>query len=264
MSIHGASELSSSKLLQAENKLKQDVMVRSRACRLVGERSELVKQLEKAGKLISPKYYCATKGGYCADEDVCVALVSRAHLPTRYGDFEIAVFQNNKDGKEHLAVIRGDVNGASDVPVRIHSQCQTGDLFGSLRCDCRDQLEHALQTFGKLDQAVLLYLKQEGRGIGIANKIRAYELQEQGYDTVEANLALGMPDDSRDYRIGAAMLKLLNVASIVLFTNNPQKINGLEKNGIQVVRREPIIIAANPHNVNYLQTKKEKSGHLID
>jgi GTP cyclohydrolase II len=247
-----------------ENKLEQDFLVRSRACRLVGERSDLVKQLEKEGKLISPKYFCATKGGYCSDDDVCVALVSRAQLPTRYGEFEIAVFQNNKDGKEHLAVIRGDVREACEVPVRVHSQCQTGDLFGSLRCDCREQLEHALLTFGKLNQAVLLYLKQEGRGIGIANKIRAYELQEQGYDTVEANLALGMPDDSRDYRIGAAMLKLLNVASIVLFTNNPQKIKGLENNGVKVVRREPIIVPANPHNVNYLQTKKEKSGHLID
>lgn len=244
--------------------MEQESILRSRACRLVGKRSDLIKQLEQQGKLISPRYYCTTKGGYCADADVCVALVSRAHLPTRYGEFEIAVFLNNKDAKEHIALIRGDVKQATEVPVRVHSQCQTGDLFGSLRCDCREQLEHALTAFGKKDRAVLLYLKQEGRGIGIANKIRAYELQEQGYDTVEANIALGMPDDTRDYRIGASMLNLLDVTSIVLFTNNPNKIEGLEKNGVKIVRREPIIMLPNPHNVNYLQTKKEKSGHLID
>ncbi len=236
----------------------------SRACRFVGNRNELIKQLEREGKLISPRYYCQAKGGYCADDSVCVALVSRAHLPTRYGEFDIAIFENSRDGEEHLAITRGDLVNATEVPVRVHSQCQTGDIFGSLRCDCRDQLEHALRTFGQLQCAVLLYLKQEGRGIGLANKIRAYHLQEQGLDTVEANEALGFPDDLRTYELAAAMLRLLQVQSIVLYTNNPQKITGLEENGISIVRREPIVMPPNPYNINYLDTKKKKAGHLID
>jgi len=244
--------------------LEQKVLKRSRACRFVGQQNEAIAKLEKEGKLISPKYYCMSQHGFCADDAVCVALISRANLPTRYGDFEIAVFENNKDGKEHLAIIRGDVAGATEVPLRVHSQCQTGDLFGSLRCDCRDQLEHALITFGKEERAILLYLKQEGRGIGIGNKIRAYHLQEQGLDTVEANEALGFPDDMRTYEVGASMLKLLEVESIVLFTNNPAKIKGLEENGIKIVRREPIIIPPNSYTVQYLKTKKLKSGHMLD
>ena len=247
-----------------EIKLNQTLLKRSRPCRFIGEKNRLIKKLEKEGKLISPEYYCLEKGGYCADDSICVALVSRASLPTRYGKFEIAVFQNNKDGKDHLALIRGDVNGAIEVPVRVHSQCQTGDLFGSLRCDCRDQLEHALRTFSSMKRSLLLYLKQEGRGIGLANKIRAYHLQEHGLDTVEANLALGLPDDMRTYEISAAMLKLLNVKSIVLFTNNPQKIKGLEENEIEIVRREPISVTPTPFNKEYLTTKKIKSGHLLD
>ncbi|MDZ7264206.1 MAG: GTP cyclohydrolase II [candidate division KSB1 bacterium] len=236
----------------------------SRACRFVGKRNELIKQLEKEGKLISPRYYCHAKGGYCADDSVCVALVSRAHLPTRFGEFDIAIFENSRDAEEHLAITRGDLVNATEVPVRVHSQCQTGDIFGSLRCDCRDQLEQALKTFGQQDRAVLLYLKQEGRGIGLANKIRAYHLQEQGLDTVEANEALGFRDDLRTYEIAAAMLRLLQVQSIVLYTNNPQKITGLEENGIPIVRREPIVMPANPFNVDYLKTKKKKAGHWLD
>ena len=237
---------------------------RSRACRFVGERNELIKRLEKEGKIISPQYFCMAKGGYCADDAVCVALVSRAHLPTRFGEFDITIFENNKDQKEHLAITRGNLDDAAEVPVRVHSQCQTGDIFGSLRCDCRDQLEHALATFAHMDKAALLYLKQEGRGIGLANKIRAYHLQEQGLDTVEANEALGFQDDLRSYEIAASMLKLLNIKSIVLLTNNPEKINGLTNNGIKIDRREPIIMAPTPYNVDYLNTKKQKAGHLLE
>ncbi len=214
--------------------------------------------------MISPKYYCMAQGGYCADDNVCIALVSRAHLPTRLGDFEIAIFENNKDEEEHLAIIRGNLDDATEVPVRVHSQCQTGDIFGSLRCDCRDQLEHALKTFAQLDKAALLYLKQEGRGIGLANKIRAYHLQEQGLDTVEANLAMGFRDDLRTYEIAASMIKLLNIKSIVLYTNNPEKIKGLSDNGIQIIRREQIVMPPTPYNIDYLQTKKIKAGHLLD
>jgi len=244
--------------------LEQLEIKRSRACKFIGNRSELIKQLEKDGKLFTPQYYCMAKGGYCADDDVCVALVSLAHLPTRFGDFDIAIFENNKDQKEHLAITRGNLDNAIEVPVRVHSQCQTGDIFGSLRCDCRDQLEHALQTFAVMDKAALLYLKQEGRGIGLANKIRAYHLQQQGLDTVEANEALGFKDDLRTYEIAASMLKLLNVKSIVLFTNNPEKINGLAENGVEIVRREPIVMPTNPYNINYLETKKRKAGHLLN
>lgn len=237
---------------------------RSRACRFVGERSKLIKKLENEGKLFTPRYYCMAKGGYCADDDVCVALVSSAHLPTRFGEFDIAIFENNKDQREHLAILRGNVENATEVSVRVHSQCQTGDIFGSLRCDCRDQLEHALRTFATMDKAALLYLKQEGRGIGLANKIRAYHLQEQGLDTIEANQSLGFQDDLRTYEIAASMIKLLNIKSIVLLTNNPEKIRGLTENGIEIVRREPIVMPSNPYNISYLETKKKKAGHLLD
>lgn len=242
----------------------QQEIKHSRACRFVGERNALIKQLETEGKLLTPRYYCNAKGGYCADENVCVALVSRAHLPTRFGEFDISIFENNRDGKEHLAITRGSLENATEVAVRVHSQCQTGDIFGSLRCDCREQLEHALMTFSTLDKAALIYLKQEGRGIGLANKVRAYHLQEQGLDTVEANKALGFQDDLRTYEIAASMLRLLGVKSIVLFTNNPKKIDGLTGNDIQVVRREKIVMPPNPFNVAYLDTKKQKAGHLLD
>jgi len=246
------------------NKVEQFEIKRSRACRFVGERSQLIKQLEQEGKLFSPQYYCMAMGGYCADDDVCVALVSRAYLPTRFGEFDIAIFENNKDQEEHLAITRGDLENAIEVPVRVHSQCQTGDIFGSLRCDCRDQLEHALETFAQLDKAAFLYLKQEGRGIGLANKIRAYHLQEQGLDTIEANIALGFRDDLRTYEIAASMLKLLKIKSIVLYTNNPEKIKGLSNNGIEIIRRERIVMPPTPYNIDYLETKKKKAGHLLD
>lgn len=250
-------------LIFQERKLDQKFIKRSRPCRFVGEKNDLIRQLEKEGKLFNPEYFCMNKNGYCADDSVCVALVAQAHLPTRFGEFDISIFQNNKDEKDHIAITRGDLKSAKEVPIRVHSQCQTGDLFGSLRCDCRDQLEHALKTFSSLDKAVLLYLKQEGRGIGLANKIRAYHLQEQGLDTVEANEALGFPDDTRTYEIAASMIKLLGIESIVLFTNNPEKMNGLTENGIVISRREPIVMPANPHNIHYLETKKNKAGHLL-
>lgn len=242
----------------------EQAITQSRACRFVGERSALIRQLEKEGKLLTPRYYCNAKGGYCADDDVCVALVSRAHLPTRFGEFDISIFENNRDGKEHLAITRGNLENATEVAVRVHSQCQTGDIFGSLRCDCREQLEHALMTFSTLDKAALIYLKQEGRGIGLANKVRAYHLQEQGLDTVEANQALGFQDDLRTYEIAASMLRLLGVKSIVLYTNNPHKIQGLTGSDIHVVRREKIVMLPNPYNIDYLDTKKLKAGHLLD
>jgi GTP cyclohydrolase II len=195
---------------------------------------------------------------------VCVKIASIADLPTRYGDFHIVAFWNNRDGKEHAALVKGDVTGGEDVPVRLHSECLTGDALGSLRCDCRDQLEAALNKIGQMETGIVLYLRQEGRGIGFLNKIRAYGLQDYGYDTVEANIALGFRDDERDYAVAAHMLESLKVKSIRLMTNNPRKLNDLTKYGVNVNSRIPHILPPNPHNVFYLKTKAEKSGHLID
>lgn len=200
----------------------------------------------------------------CGDNHVCVSIASIAELPTRFGDFHIVAFYNNKDGKEHAAIVKGDVTDAEDVPVRIHSECLTGDALGSLRCDCRDQLEAALTAIGKMEKGMVLYLRQEGRGIGFINKIRAYSLQDYGMDTVEANLALGFRDDERDYEVAAHMLMSLKVKSIQLMTNNPKKINDLTRYGINVSGRIPHVLPPNPHNEFYLRTKAEKSGHMID
>jgi GTP cyclohydrolase II len=188
---------------------------------------------------------------------------ARATLPTVHGDFVAVAFQNDKDHKDHLAIIKGDLQGQRAVPVRLHSECLTGDVFGSLRCDCREQLTRALAQLAQAEPGAILYLRQEGRGIGLANKIRAYALQENGMDTVEANQHLGFDDDARDYQVAAAMLQLLGVASIELWTNNPRKLEGLEAEGITVVQRQPLEIHPNPHNLRYLQTKKAKSQHLL-
>ena len=197
-------------------------------------------------------------------DKVCVRVVAMAELPTRFGDFHIVAFENNRDGKDHVAITRGDVIGASDVPVRLHSECLTGDVIGSLRCDCRDQLEAALKKIGKMERGIVLYLRQEGRGIGLTNKIRAYSLQDRGLDTVEANLALGFRDDERDYAVAAHMLMSLKIESVQLMTNNPKKIDQLTRYGIKVNGRIPHIMEPNEYNRFYLETKAAKSGHLID
>src|SRR5512139_3214081 len=194
----------------------------------------------------------------------CVKIAAIAELPSRFGQFHIFAFYNNKDGKEHVAIVHGDVTQAEDVPVRLHSECLTGDALGSLRCDCRDQLESALTMIGEQARGIVLYLRQEGRGIGFVNKIRAYGLQDFGYDTVEANLALGFRDDERDYAVAADMLKLLKVKSIRLMTNNPKKLNDLTQHRIPVVGRIPHVIPPNEYNRFYLETKAQRSGHLID
>lgn len=207
-----------------------------------------------------PEHNCPGLGR----DNICVRLVAMAELPTRFGDFHIVAFENNRDGKEHVAITKGDIIGASDVPVRLHSECLTGDAIGSLRCDCRDQLEAALTAIGQMERGIVLYLRQEGRGIGLTNKVRAYSLQDDGLDTVEANLALGFRDDERDYAVAAHMLMSLKVESIQLMTNNPKKIAQLTQYGIQVNDRIPHIMPPNDHNKFYLETKAAKSGHLID
>lgn len=192
-----------------------------------------------------------------------VELYSRATLPTRHGDFWVFAFKNSKEPGEHVALVRGEVWGHARVPVRLHSECLTGDVFGSLKCDCRDQLERALVEISRAERGLILYMRQEGRGIGLANKIRAYDLQDQGLDTVEANLHLGFDDDMRAYDIAAEMLKLLRVESVVLMTNNLNKVAGLSSHGVEVADRVPIQTAPNEHNQRYLKTKRAKSGHML-
>ncbi len=186
-----------------------------------------------------------------------------ANMPTDNGTFKIVGFENHIDSKEHIALVKGDVKGKEGVTVRIHSECFTGDILGSLRCDCGSQLKTAMRRIDRLGEGVILYLRQEGRGIGLLNKLRAYNLQEEGMDTLDANLHLGFGADMRDYAVAAQMLKALGVKSIKLLTNNPLKINGLEEYGIPVVEREEIEIEHNKVNKVYLKTKKERMGHLL-
>jgi len=195
---------------------------------------------------------------------ICVRAVAVAELPTRFGDFRLVGFWNNRDEKEHVAIVRGEILGAEEVPTRLHSECLTGDALGSLRCDCRDQLEIALRRLGGMERGLLLYLRQEGRGIGLLNKIRAYALQDDGMDTVEANLALGFRDDERDYAIAAHMIRSLTVRSVLLMTNNPAKIRQLTQHGVDVRGRIPHVIPPNEYNRFYLETKASRSGHWID
>lgn len=193
-----------------------------------------------------------------------VRMIGEARLPSRFGDFRILGFEDTCEDKEHVAIVHGELKGAANVLTRLHSECLTGDALGSLRCDCRDQLEFSLQKIAAAPCGVVLYMRQEGRGIGLLNKIRAYALQDQGMDTVEANRALGFQDDLRSYEAGAAMLKQLQVRSIVLMTNNPDKVRQLKAAGVSVARREPHLLPSNPHNRAYLRTKRDRSGHLID
>jgi GTP cyclohydrolase II len=198
------------------------------------------------------------------EDHICVKIAAIADLPSRFGDFHVVAFWNQRDDREHAAFVHGDPTEGENVPVRLHSECLTGDAIGSLRCDCRDQLETALRTIAQMKTGILLYLRQEGRGIGLVNKIRAYGLQDYGFDTVEANLALGFRDDEREYSTAAHMLHSLKVKSVRLLTNNPRKIDDLVSHGIKVTGRIPLVIPANPYNRFYLETKAEKSGHLID
>ena len=200
---------------------------------------------------------------YRKRHDKLVSIAAETKLPTKYGDFRIIIFKNEVDHKEHLMIVKGDVRGKSDVLMRIHSECLTGDVFGSHRCDCGEQLENALRCIEEQGEGIVIYMRQEGRGIGLTNKIKAYTLQDEGYDTVEANVKLGFPPDMREYSLAAQMLRELDVKSVKLLTNNPEKKEDLERWGITVSKRVPIVIKANSINAKYLNTKKEKMRHML-
>ncbi len=193
-----------------------------------------------------------------------VIRIAEARLPTRYGDFRAIAYEDASGYGQHLALVRGNVRGAAPALVRLHSRCLTGDVLGSLRCDCGEQVVAALKKIGSAQRGVFLYLNQEGRGIGLGNKIKAYALQERGMDTVEANEALGFAPDLRDYRVAASMLHDLGVKNVRLLTNNPRKVKGIEGYGLNIIERVPLAIRANKHSRKYLGTKKHKLGHLLN
>ncbi|MGN0715837.1 MAG: GTP cyclohydrolase II, partial [Anaerovoracaceae bacterium] len=189
---------------------------------------------------------------------------ANAEMPTRFGMFRVYGYQNTLNGEHHIALVKGDIGDGENVLCRVHSECMTGDAFGSSRCDCGQQYAKAMEEIEKEGRGVLVYMRQEGRGIGLINKIRAYELQDQGMDTIQANLALGFEEDLREYSIAVQILKDLGVKSVELLTNNPLKIQDLEKNGMKVVKRRAIQVEANPFDLFYLKTKQNKMGHLLN
>lgn len=237
-------------------------------CEIVSEDKTTMARLEELAEFAKkhnlPIISIADLIRYRRQHERLVRQVSEARLPTEYGEFRAIVYESLLDFEQHLALVKGDVKGAENVLVRVHSECLTGDVFGSRRCDCGQQLALAMEKIASEQMGVVVYLRgHEGRGIGLAHKIRAYSLQEKGRDTVDANVELGLPVDSREYGIGAQILVDLGVTTMRLMTNNPAKYGGLEGFGLKIVERVPLIAKPNPDNVKYLLTKKEKLGHIL-
>ncbi len=201
---------------------------------------------------------------YRLSNEKLVQQIAKAKLPTAFGEFTIMAYKSDVDATEHVALVKGDISGDDPVLVRVHSACLTGDIFGSLRCDCGAQIKLAMQNIAKEGRGVFLYMQQEGRGIGLHNKLRAYALQDQGMDTVEANVALGFAPDLRDYGVGAQILADLGLHNIRLLTNNSKKVVGLQSYGLRIVETVPLITQPNPYNIRYLKTKQKKLGHRLD
>lgn len=220
--------------------------------------ADIVQDDVRSMQMCPPKVSCAD----CA-ESLCVKLVATAEFPSDYGNFRILGFVNNKDGKDHTIVLKGEIDDGENMLCRIHSACLTGDAFGSRRCDCGDQLHVALQTIEREGRGLVLYQQAEGRGIGLTNKLRAYVLQDQGLDTLEANEALGFSADARNYDIPAEMLRKIGVKSVRLLTNNPEKVDKLEELGIKIVARVPLQPSTHKDNERYLKTKKDRFGHWL-
>lgn len=201
---------------------------------------------------------------YRLQRDSLIEEIVTVDMPTKFGHFRLAAFRDKSNGNEHLAIMKGEWKKDEAVLVRVHSSCFTGDIIGSLRCDCGDQLTAAMKKVEAEGKGIILYMNQEGRGIGLVNKLKAYKLQENGADTLEANLMLGLPADARDYGVGAQILRYLNVTKLRLMTNNPKKRVGLTGYGLEIVESVPLNVPANPHNQNYLKTKRDKMGHTLD
>ncbi len=248
-------------------------LARLAGCTPAGVICEIMNDDGSMARLPDLKQYCGTHGlkmlkiadliAYRRKNDQLVERVVETTLPTTFGDFTVVGYRSLIDDKHHVALVKGEVDGAEDVIVRVHSECLTGDVFHSLRCDCGGQLSAALTMIENEGQGVLLYLAQEGRGIGLLNKLKAYKLQEEGYDTVDANLKLGLPADLRDYGIGAQILVDLGLSSIRILTNNPKKIHGMEGYGLSVSEQLAIEPVINEHNAEYLETKRLRMGHTI-
>ncbi len=224
--------------------------------------AQLIEYRRRHEKLIARVQVDEVEGAV-ANGARAVSRVADANLPTDYGDFRIVAYENTLNHEQHVALVYGDLSGPEPALVRVHSECLTGDVFGSRRCDCGEQLQLAMQMIAEEGRGVILYMRQEGRGIGLHNKVRAYALQDLGLDTVEANERLGFPPDLRDYGIGAQILADLGLKDIRLLTNNLRKVVGLQGHGLNVVERVPLVVPANPRNERYLATKREKMGHLL-